>query len=165
LTASFPYTVGQVPVYYNHKNTGRPVGGVETLNSKYIDCPSTPLYPFGFGLSYTTFQYSNLKLSSETIPLDGELLVSVQVKNTGKQDGVEVVQLYLRDLVASVTRPVKELKGFQRISLKAGETKTVEFKLTKEHFSLIGIDNKKIIEPGEFRVLIKDLEQSFWIKE
>jgi len=166
LTASFPYTIGQVPVYYNHKNTGRPPsGGVESLNSKYIDCPVNPLYPFGFGLSYTTFKYSNLKLSGETIPLDGELLVSVQVKNTGKQDGVEVVQLYLRDLVASVTRPVKELKGFQRISLKVGETKNIEFKLTKEHFSFIGIDRKKTVEPGKFQVMINDLEKSFWIKE
>ena len=166
LTASFPYTVGQVPIYYNHKNTGRPpAGGVESLNSKYIDCPSVPLYPFGFGLSYTTFKYANLKLSSEAIPVDGKLVVSVQVQNTGKRDGVEVVQLYLRDLVASVTRPVKELKGFQRIALKAGETKTVEFTLTKEQFSFVGIDHKMTVEPGELQVMIKDLEQSFWIKD
>ena len=166
LTASFPYTIGQVPIYYNHKNTGRPpAGGVESLNSKYIDCPSVPLYPFGFGLSYTTFKYANLKLSSEAIPVDGKLVVSVQVQNTGKRDGVEVVQLYLRDLVASVTRPVKELKGFQRIALKAGETKTVEFTLTKEQFSFVGIDHKMTVEPGELQVMIKDLEQSFWIKD
>jgi len=165
LTASFPYTVGQIPVYYNHKNTGRPpAGGVESLNSKYIDCPPAPLYPFGFGLSYNTYKYSNLKLSSNPLPIDGELLVSVQVQNTGKRDGVEVVQLYLRDLVASVTRPVKELKGFQRIALKAGETKTVEFKLTHEHFSFIGMDNKRIVEPGEIQVTVKDLQDSFWIK-
>jgi beta-glucosidase len=165
LTASFPYTVGQIPVYYNHKNTGRPpAGGVESLNSKYIDCPPAPLYPFGYGLSYTTFKYSNLNLSSNPIPADGELLISVRVQNAGKRDGVEVVQLYLRDPVASVTQPVKELKGFQRIALKAGETKTVEFKLTQEHFSFIGMDNKRIVEPGEFQVTIKDLQESFWIK-
>ena len=166
LTASFPYSVGQVPVYYNHKNTGRPpAGDVEQLNSKYIDCPPAPLYPFGFGLSYTTFKYSNLKLSSEAIQVDGKLVVSVQVQNTGKRDGVEVVQLYLRDLVASVTRPVKELKGFQRISLKAGETKTIEFTLTKEQFSFVGIDHKMTVEPGELQVMIKDLEKNFWIKD
>jgi beta-glucosidase len=127
LTATFPRSVGQIPIYYSHKNTGRPLGNTEgkfeKFKSNYIDERNEPLFPFGFGLSYTTFDYSNLKLSSDKMNFDGKISASVDVTNTGNYDGKEIVQLYTRDLVGSVTRPLKELKGFQKIILRKGEKK------------------------------------------
>jgi beta-glucosidase len=120
-----------------------------------------PLFPFGYGLSYTNFSYSNLKLSSDIINKSDELTVNVDVKNDGEIAGKEVVQLYLTDLYGSVTRPNKQLKGFQKISLKSGETKTVSFKLNKDHFSFIGQDNKRIVESGDFKVAVQNLSQTF----
>jgi len=153
LTATFPYALGQVPIYYSHKHTGRPRTEAR-YTSKYIDGPNEPLYPFGYGLSYTTFKYSNLELSSKKIQ-DGEALtVSVDLKNTGDFDGEEVVQLYVRDLVGSVTRPVKELKGFEKVSLKAGEEKTITFELNTEDLAFYNRDWEWTTEPGEFHLFV-----------
>jgi len=158
ITATFPRSVGQIPLYYNHKNTGRPLlnteGKFEKFRSNYIDERNEPLYSFGYGLSYTTFSYDNLQLSSDKILEDGSIGVSVEVENTGDYDGKEVVQLYLRDLVGSVTRPVKELKGFQKITLKKGETKTVTFKLTVEDLKFYNYDLDFVAEPGDFEVFV-----------
>ncbi len=150
LTTTFPRTVGQVPIYYNHKNTGRPPKEKDRHSSKYIDVPWTPLFPFGYGLSYTTFKYSNLKVNPAKAVLGKPITVSVDVQNTGKRAGEEVVQLYIRDLVASVTRPVKELKGFKKISLKPAQKKTVSFTITNEQLSFYNQDMKFITEPGDF---------------
>ena len=133
LTATFPQNVGQIPLFYNHKNTGRPLQEgrwFEKFRSNYLDVSNEPLYPFGYGLSYTTFAYSDIHLSSTEMSADGELTATVTVTNTGSRDGAEVVQLYIRDLVGSVTRPVKELKGFEKIFLKAGESRKVSFSIT-----------------------------------
>ena len=158
LTATFPQNVGQVPIFYNHKNTGRPLknkeGKFEKFTSNYIDERNEPVYPFGYGLSYTTFKYENLQLSSGTMHENDTLTVSVDVTNTGDYDGKEVVQLYVRDLVGSVTRPVKELKGFQKVALKKGETKTVSFNLTVEDLKFYNYDLDFVAEPGEFEVFV-----------
>lgn len=154
LAVSFPRTVGQIPIYYNHKNTGRPMADNDEFTSKYLDVPNTPLYPFGFGLSYTTYAYSNLKLSSSSVPMGAEVNVSVDVMNTGGRDGEEIVQLYIQDEVASVTRPVKELKGFQRVALKTGERKTVEFIVKPEHLEFYNREMKRVVEPGWFKVMV-----------
>ena len=135
LTTSFPREVGQLPLYYNHKNTGRPHPDYDPyreFTSCYMDVINAPLYPFGYGLSYTTFEYSGLSLSSDSMPMDGKVTVSVNVKNTGKYDGKETVQLYIHDVVSTSTRPVKELRGFKKIFLKAGESQTVTFDLNHE---------------------------------
>jgi beta-glucosidase len=153
LPVTFPRTVGQVPIYYNHKNTGRPPTSL-LYTSKYIDLPSTPLFPFGHGLSYTRFDYSNLMISPKKITADGEVEVSLDVKNVGGRDGVEVVQLYLRDLVGSVTRPVKELKGFQRIALKSGEKKTMKFVVCPEQLAFVNRGMERVVEPGAFDVMV-----------
>ena len=154
LPVSFPRTVGQVPVYYNHKNTGRPTNDSNRFTSKYIDVPNTPLYPFGYGLSYTTFSYKDLALSSKKITADGSVSVTVNVTNSGHRDGEEVVQLYIRDVAGSVTRPVKELRGFKKISLKAGETKRVEFALEPDDLAIWNREMKWAVEPGSFRVFV-----------
>jgi len=154
LPVSFPRNVGQEPFYYNQKNTGRPYNDRDVTYSGYTDSKKTPLYPFGYGLSYTTFSYNNLKVDKETITADGTIIFSVDVKNTGKVVGEEVVQLYIRDLVASVIRPVKELKGFQKIKLKAGETKTVHFTIDKEVLQFYTINRKWEVEPGEFLLFV-----------
>ena len=130
LPVTFPRSVGQVPLYYNHKNTGRPPDTNNKYTSKYLDVPWTPLFPFGYGLSYTRFKFNSLQLSAQRIRPEGSLTVTVELENVGQRAGDEVVQLYLRDVFASVTRPVKELKGFQRVTLQPGEKKRVEFKLT-----------------------------------
>ncbi len=154
LPVTFPRHVGQVPIYYNHKNTGRPHNPGDHYTSYYMDLENTPLYPFGFGLSYTTFSYSSPVLSKTQIAKDESLKVSVDVTNTGSRDGAEVVQLYIRDLVGSVTRPVKELKDFTKISLKAGETKHVEFTITPEKLKFHDINMNYVVEPGDFKVFV-----------
>lgn len=156
LTTTFPRSVGQVPIYYSHKNTGRPLGNkegkFEKFKSNYIDERNEPLFPFGFGLSYTNFEYSNLKLSTDKINFKSTLKVSIDVANTGNFDGKEVVQLYIRDLVGSITRPVKELKGFQKINLKKGEKKTVTFEISAEDLKFYNSDLKFLAEKGMFEV-------------
>jgi beta-glucosidase len=154
LPVTFPRNVGQVPIYYNHKNTGRPPDAANKYTSKYLDAPWTPLYPFGYGLSYTKFRYSNLQLNSERIAPNGKLAVSVEVENTGMRAGDEVVQLYLRDLYGSVTRPVQELKGFRRLTLRSGEKRRVEFELAAEHLGFWNRENKFVVEPGRFKVMV-----------
>ena len=157
LTTSFPRAVGQLPLYYNHLNTGRPDTDDTTFNrygSNYIDQSNEPLYPFGFGLSYTTFSYSDVSLDKTSMTDKGELTATVTVTNTGKRDGAEVVQLYIRDLVGSVTRPVKELKGFEKIFLKAGESKKVSFKITPELLKFYNYNLDFVCESGDFEVMI-----------
>jgi len=147
LPITFPKTVGQLPLYYNHKPTGR--------LDDYVDLRGEqPLFPFGYGLSYTKFKYSNLKVEPEKIPLYGTVKVSVEVENTGKYKGDEVVQLYLRDLYSSVARPVKELKGYRRVTLKPGEKKKVEFILTEKELSFLDRHMERVVEPGTFEVMI-----------
>ena len=157
LTMTFPKNVGQIPLFYNHKNTGRPLQEgkwFEKFRSSYLDVDNEPLYPFGYGLSYTTFQYSDIALSASAMGQDGSITAAVTVTNTGKRDGAEVVQLYIRDLVGSITRPVKELKGFEKIFLKAGESKTVTFKITPELLRFYDYDLKQVAEPGDFDVML-----------
>lgn len=170
LTMTFPRNIGQVPLYYYAKNTGRPIYlPNEKYKSKYIDVPNDPLFPFGFGLSYTTFEYSNLQLSDTVLTAEGSIKATVDVKNTGKVSGEEVVQLYTRDLVGSVTRPVKELKGFQKMELKPGETKSIEFLLKPEMLAFHRLDMSFGTEPGEFLLFVggnsRDvLQKSFQLK-
>ncbi|HYK20682.1 MAG TPA: beta-glucosidase BglX, partial [Pyrinomonadaceae bacterium] len=154
LPVTFPRTVGQVPIYYNHMNTGRPPAADNRYNSKYIDVPWTPQFPFGFGLSYTEFKISNLQLSAPRIDANGKLMVSVEVENVGRRAGDEVVQLYIRDPVASMTRPVKELKGFQRVTLQPGEKRRVEFTLDREQLGFWNREMRYVVEPGEFRIMV-----------
>jgi len=157
LTATFPQNVGQIPIYYNHKNTGRPLPEgkwFQKFRSNYLDVSNEPLYPFGYGLSYTKFEYGDLKLSTTQAKGNQSVTASITLKNTGKYDGSEVIQLYIRDLVGSVTRPVKELKGFQKITIKAGESKTVTFAITPEELKFYNADLKYDWEPGEFVMMV-----------
>jgi beta-glucosidase len=157
LTMTFPRTTGQIPIYYNHKNTGRPLeegAWFEKFRSNYLDVPNEPLYPFGYGLSYTTFSYGDLKLSNERIAGDQVLTASVELRNTGEYDGAEVVQLYIRDVVGSITRPLRELKGFQKVSLKAGESKSISFEITTEDLKFYNYDIEYVWEPGEFEIMV-----------
>ena len=163
LTMTFPKNVGQIPLFYNHKNTGRPLlegKWFEKFRSNYLDVDNDPLYPFGYGLSYTNFQYSDITLSAPTMGQDGSVTAMVTVTNTGKYDGAEVVQLYIRDLVGSITRPVKELKGFDKIFLKAGESKTVSFKITPELLRFYDYELNFVAEPGDFDIMIGGSSQS-----
>ncbi|TAJ14441.1 beta-glucosidase BglX [Marinilabiliaceae bacterium JC017] len=156
LTATFPQVVGQVPIYYNHKNTGRPFGGdlFDKYKTRYLDVTNEPLYPFGFGLSYTTFDYSAPVLSTTQLKKGESMKISVTVSNTGNYDGEEVVQLYIRDLVGSVTRPVKELKGFKKVFIAKGESKKVEFELTTDDLAFYHSDLTYAYEPGAFHLFI-----------
>ncbi|HEX9602029.1 MAG TPA: fibronectin type III-like domain-contianing protein, partial [Mariniflexile sp.] len=155
LPMTFPRNVGQIPIYYNYKNTGRPTNKDNNVFwSHYTDVEKTPLYPFGYGLSYTTFEYSNLKLNGNSFKMGEDVKASVTLKNTGDLKGKEVVQLYIRDLYASVTRPVKELKGFELVELKAGETKIIHFTLNKETLGFYDNDGTYIVEPGDFKVFV-----------
>lgn len=158
-TMSFPYAVGQIPVYYNHYNTGRPhVDGQEGPDnfwvSRYRDIPNSPLYPFGFGLSYTTYEYGPVKLSAATIGKDENLRVETEVRNTGKTAGKEIVQLYIRDIAASRVRPVKELKRFKKIDLKPGESKKVSFLLRADDLGFYDEDGSWLVEPGKFKIFV-----------
>ena len=169
LPVTFPRVVGQVPLYYNHKNTGRPPTD-QKYTSKYLDVPVTPLFPFGYGLSYTQFRLSNLQLSAQSIRPEGRLTVSVEAQNVGQRAGDEVVQLYIRDVASSVTRPVKELKGFQRITLQPGERRRVEFTLTPEQLGFYNRDMRFVVEPGAFKVFVgnnsvEGLEGNFEVVE
>lgn len=181
---TFPKMVGQIPVYYAHTNTGRPASRQETLiddipleagqtslgcTSFYMDAGFDPLFPFGYGLSYTTFGYDNLRLATDKPSANGTLEISFDLTNTGKYDGTEVVQLYVQDKTGSVTRPVKELKGFQRVSLKQGEKKTVSFSLPIEELAFWNIDMQRVVEPGEFNLWVgpnsaEGLQTSFTIE-
>lgn len=154
LTATFPRTVGQIPIYYNHLNTGRPRVAEDHYTSKYLDIPNEPLYPFGYGLSYTEFKYSDITLSKSSLKGDETLIASVDVTNAGEREGEEVVQLYIGDPAASISRPVKELKGFQKISLKPGETQTVSFKIGTECLKFYNSDLEYVWEPGAFNIFI-----------
>lgn len=167
LSISFPQNVGQVPLYYSHKNTGRPLaagGWFTKFRSGYLDVSNDPLYPFGFGLSYTSFSYSDIKLSSASFKPGQSITAKVTVTNTGSVEGKEVVQLYTRDMVGSSTRPVKELKGFQKINLKAGESKEVTFTISENDLKFYNSALKYVAEPGEFKVFIgsnsRDVKES-----
>ena len=156
ITATFPVAVGQEPIYYNHKNTGRPYASVklDKYKSRYLDVPNEPLYPFGYGLSYTTFTYGKPSVSKASIGPAETLTVSVSVQNTGAVDGEEVAQLYLRDIVGSISRPVSELKGFQKVLLKKGERKTLTFRLAPDALKFYNNDLKFAAEPGDFQVMV-----------
>ncbi len=172
LTATFPRSVGQIPIYYNHKNTGRPSRpetDTDRYKSKYVDLPDSPLYPFGYGLSYTTFEYSDLKLSKHEIGKNETLTISVTVKNTGKRQGVETAQLYLRQLVGTFTRPVRELKGFHKVELNPGEAKTITFNIGKAELATLDKNFKPIVESGAFEVYVgsdsrASLKETFTVK-
>src|SRR6266700_3550226 len=154
LPVTFPRVLGQVPLYYNHRNTGRPPDVYNKYSSKYIDVPVTPRYPFGFGLSYTTFAYSNLKLSAARARASDSVTATVTVANTGNREGTEVVQLYVRDEVASVSRPVRELKAFRRVTLKPGESRAIDLRVALRDLWFYGLDMKRVVEPGTFRVFV-----------
>lgn len=157
LTATFPQNVGQIPLYYSQKSTGRPLEAgkwFSKFRSNYLDVSNEPLYPFGYGLSYTTFEYSNLKLSKSKFKAGETITATITVKNTGAMEGKEVVQMYIRDLVGSITRPVKELKGFQKINLRAGESKEISFKISENDLKFYNADLKFVAEPGDFTIFI-----------
>ena len=157
LTMTFPKNVGQIPLYYAHKNTGRPLHEgkwFEKFRSNYLDVDNEPLYPFGYGLSYTTFNYGDITLDRTSMPMDGSLTAKVILTNTGSRDGAEVVQLYIRDKVAESTRPVKELKGFQKVFLKAGESREITFKITPDLLKYYNYELQYVAEPGAFDLMI-----------
>jgi len=157
ITMTFPQNVGQVPIYYAHKNTGRPLEEgkwFSKFRSNYLDVSNDPLYPFGYGLGYSAFEYGNLSLSQTTLKGNQTLKATISITNKGEYDGAEVVQLYIRDKVGSVTRPIKELKGFQKIWIKAGETKTVTFNITTNDLKFYNSDLKYDWESGEFDMMI-----------
>ncbi|MDX9909137.1 MAG: beta-glucosidase BglX [Mariniphaga sp.] len=157
LTTSFPRMVGQIPVYYNHKNTGRPLAEgawFSKFRSNYLDVPNDPLYPFGYGLSYTQFEYSDLKISNSSMQPTGTITVQVSLKNTGNYDGMEVVQLYIRDRVGSITRPVKELKDFKKVAVKKGQQALVEFTIDIEDLKFYNSNLEFVAEPGAFTVFV-----------
>ena len=166
LSATFPIHVGQVPVYHSQLNTGRPYNNEEfsKFKSNYLDIPNEPLYPFGYGLSYTSFTFSDVQLSATSVKNGQKLKASVTITNTGKYDGEEVVQLYIRDVVASISRPMKELRGFQKIAVKAGESKTVSFDIGNEQLGFYNSALKWVVEPGDFKIFVgpnsRDLKEA-----
>ena len=176
LTACWPRAEGQIPVYYAHKSTGRPEGGVGTAQfdqlhfSNYLDERNEPLFPFGYGLSYASFAYRDLEIETPRVGLDGTLVISATIANTGDRAGDEIVQLYVRDLVGSVTRPVKELKGFRRVSLDPGEERRVRFAVPVQQLGFHGPAMQYLVEPGEFSVWVgpnaaQGLEGAFEVVE
>jgi len=163
LPVSFPRADGQVPAHYNRKSTGK-------AYYKYLDMPAAPLYPFGYGLTYTRFTFSEIQLSSASIRYSEQVEVSALVTNAGERDGQVTAQCYIQDVVSRLTRPIRELKGFQKIELKAGETRRVSFKLGSEELSYYGVGGKWTFEPGEYKVWIGEdseasLAESFWVVE
>jgi beta-glucosidase len=152
LPVTVPRTTGQIPIYYNAKNTGRPADPANKYTSKYLDVPWTPLYPFGHGLSYTTFAYADLRVATPEVRAGDPVRVSVRVTNTGARAGDEVVQLYLRDDAASVTRPLRMLGGFRRVTLAPAESRTLTFALAPEQLALYDLTMRHVIEPGTFTV-------------
>ncbi len=156
ITMTFPRNVGQIPIYYAHRTTGRPNPGNEfqKFRSNYIDVPNSPLFPFGYDLSYTSFEYSEVTLSRELLSENEKPEAVVTVANTGNYDGEEVVQLYIQDMVASIIRPVKELKGFQKIRLKPGESQRVRFIITEDHLKFYNYMLEHVAEPGTFKAYI-----------
>ncbi|MGB5988989.1 MAG: glycoside hydrolase family 3 C-terminal domain-containing protein, partial [Marinifilaceae bacterium] len=154
LPITFPRNLGQVPIYYNCKNTGRPYNEKDHYTSQYMDVSNTPLFPFGYGLSYTEFEYSNLKLSKYKMNAEDTIEITASVKNTGDYDGEEVIQLYIQDLVGSVTRPVKELKGFEKVFIKKGEIKEISFKISIEDLKFYRRDMSFGAETGDFKVYL-----------
>ena len=171
LTATWPVNVGQIPIYYGMRRTGRPAPTTEfeKFKSNYLDAPNAPLLPFGYGLSYTEFEYSNVKVNSKTLSEGGSITISATVRNTGKYDGEEVVQLYIHDKVRTLTPPMKELKGFKKIFLEKGRSQIVSFNITTEDLKFYNNEEEFIFEPGEFEFFIggsSDLEVtgSFTVK-
>ena len=170
LPMSFPRNVGQCPIYYNHHSTGRPSNSDKNVFwSHYTDVEKTPLFPFGFGLSYTNFEYKNLKIAKSSFTKGEKVLISVEVSNTGNFDGKEVVQLYIRDVAASLSRPVKELKGFELVDIRKGETKTIQFELTEAELGFFDNNGNYLVEPGMFKIMVgtssvKGLEGEFELK-
>lgn len=157
LSMSFPYCVGQVPVHYNHMSTGRPFAGdyrTTRYNSKYLDIPNEPLYPFGYGLTYTAFEYSDISLDSDILHKGDSICASVRVTNTGERPGTETVQMYLHDVSASVTRPVRELKGFCKVFLEPDESRVVAFPITEDMLRFYNITMDYVSEPSQFEVFI-----------
>jgi beta-glucosidase len=154
LPVTFPRSVGQIPLYYYHKKTGRPFMEMDKFTSKYLDVPNTPLFAFGYGLSYTTFSYSNLTVNPARIGLNDSTIVSVTLRNTGEREGDEVMQLYVQDVVGSVTRPVKELKAFRRITLRPGQAKAVQFILRPSELAFYNLKMQRVVEPGAFKVYV-----------
>jgi beta-glucosidase len=157
LTMTFPMNVGQIPIFYNAKNTGRPINPdnpYEKFKSNYLDSPNTPLYPFGYGLSYTTFKYSDIKLNKESFRMSDLIIASVDIINTGDRDGEEIVQLYMRDLIGDVTRPVKELKGFKKVHINKGETITVAFTISPDDLAYYHQNMSFSVDPGNFELFI-----------
>lgn len=168
LTVTFPRSVGQIPLYYNHVNTSRPDSDPAAFNryqSNYIDERNEPLYPFGYGLNYTTFAYADLQLDTDTLTRDGKITASVKITNTGKRKGTEIVQLYSRDTFASLARPVKELKGFHRITLKPGESKVVTFEITPAMLGFYNNELEYVCEPGEFEIMVGPDSEKLRVKK
>jgi beta-glucosidase len=168
LPVTFPRNTGQIPIHYDEKPTGRPFDPANKYTSKYLDVDNTPLYPFGFGLSYTRFTLSDLTVTPNSIAANGEVTVTATVRNTGRRAGDEVVQLYLRDRVATVTRPVRALRGFERVTLAPGQSRQVTFRLGESDLSLLDSSGRATVEPGAFTVWVSDssvggLEGSFQV--
>jgi beta-glucosidase len=169
LVITFPRNVGQIPIYYSMKHTGRPFDAKNKYTSKYLDVPNEPLYPFGFGLSYTSFEYSNLEVSKPEISTAEELTVSITITNSGQMAGEETAQLYIQDLVGSVTRPVKELKSYQKVVVQPGESKSLSFTITNDDLKFYDKNMKWTSETGDFKVYVGSnsrdvLEASFSLK-
>ncbi len=160
ITMSFPRTEGQIPVYYNYLNTGRPYTPDVRFTSRYLDCPNSPLYPFGYGLSYTTFKYSSIILDKKSMSRNGTIKATVKISNAGNLDGEEIVQMYISDKVASISRPIKELKGFKKIYIPAGKTIEVSFNITEDLLRFYNADLQKVSEPGDFDLFIGGSSQT-----